>query len=401
MRVRSVALPLLLLGLLGRPAQAAEPEVARVTFVKVFRGSLPEYTELTLSQDGQASYDGRVLTESPHPETFTLPAELIAQVFALVAELNYFEGIQVEAGRKIANLGEKTFRYEKGRQRAEVRFNYTENAAADALLELCEKIARGRFHIAQLTFKLKYDRLGVLAALREFEYQFNQGGFVYPEQFIPVLTQLAQDGRVVRLAQSRAQRLLERIGGAPAQILFEQVNELEGWYVAVRLPEDGQASYERRRLDQPSAWRPLRLSETLRARAFTLVQEANYFRDFRAYREPPKGTSGIRLTYEAGTEYNQVAFSTPPAPSLEALGRLFQQCLVQVDFRARLEQALGPDTLELPLVLRELEEALAEKALAEPAEFVPLLEQVVHGQTFFAGEQALARKILDRIRPAP
>lgn len=401
MRIRSAALSLLLLGLVALPAQTAEPEGARFTFVKIFPRSLPEYTALTLGEDGQANYDGRALAEPPHPETFRLPAEVAARVFTLVRELNYFQGLQLDTGRKVANLGEKTFRYEKGRQRAEVRFNYTENAAAASLQELCEKIARGRFHIAQLTFKLKYDRLGVLGALRDFEQQFNQGDFVSPDQFIPVLTQIAQDARLVRLAQSRAQRLLERIRGAPAQILFEQANEFEGWYIAIRLREDGQASYERRRLDQPSAWHPLRISESLHARAFALLQEANYLRDVRAYREPNKAASGVRLTYEAGTEYNQVAFSTPPAPSLGALARLFAQLLIQMDFRQRLEQALGPEPIELPLVLRDLEDALDQKALAEPAEFVPLLEKVAQGGNFFEQEQALARKILDKIRPTP
>lgn len=401
MRVGRVILSLL--AVLALPARAALPDEtspARFTFVKVFPGSLPEYAALTAAEDGAASYDGRALADPAQPETFRLPAELTAQIFALVTELNYFQGIQLESSHKIANLGQKTFRYEKGRQQAEIRFNYTQNAAGVALQELCEKIVRGRFYIAQLDFKLKYDRLGVLGTLREFEHQFNRHGFVYLEQFVPVLMQMAQDPRVVQLARSRAKRLLERIRGAPAQILYEQVSEQTAWYTTVSLREDGQGSCEKRRVDQPGNPQPLEISASLHARAFELLRQANYLRGLDAHREPGKLTGGVRLAYEAGAEYNQVAFSTPPTPSVAALSRLFAQILTQIEFRSRLAQALRQDVLELPVVLRELEEAVNRGALAEPAEFVPLLEKVARGQDFEA-EQALARRILNRIRVMP
>lgn len=400
MRVRRVSLGLLAgLALLAPAPKSVETPPARLTFVKVFPGSLPEYTALTVSEDGMASYDGRTLDEPAQPESFQLPAELLAQLFALVTELDYFNGIQLEAPRKIANLGQKTFRYEKGQQRSEVRFNYTENATAIALQELCEKIARGRFYIAQLQFKLRFDRLGVLGTLREFEHHLNNKGFVHWEQFVPVLTQVAQNRRVVHLARSRAQRLLERIRGLAAQIHFEQVQA--DWYAAVSLREDGVGSYERRRLDQPGYRQPLEVSASVRARVFELLRQANYLRELSGYHEAKKSAGGIRLAYEAGAEYNQVAFSTPPTASLAALTRLFGQILTQIEFRSRLARALGQDIVELPVVLRELEQAVRRGKLAEPSEFVPLLERVARGQNFYEEERALARKILDKIRVAP
>jgi len=389
-----------LLLVLALPALAAQTP-ARFTFIKVFPGSVPEYTALTVSEAGEASYEGRVLHEQAEPEGFRLPAAMVARLFSLVAELNYFRQLKLESGRKIASLGEKTFRYQKADAQFEVRFNYTENSTAVTLLDLCERIARGRYLIAQLHFKLKYDRLGVLSTLREFEHSLNSGELIYLEQFVPVLTRIANDPNVLRLAQSRAKALLARTQGLPAQIRYEQASEQRGFYYAVTLREDGLASYEMRPLDQPSNSQPLTLSQALCARAFELVRQANYLRDVAGYREPGASAEGVRLTYEAGYEYNQAAFAQAPTAALAALVKLFAQILLQVELRTRLAKALAEEPVELVLVLRDLEQAVERGGLAEPAEFIPLLEKVANDKSYYEPEQELARRILDKLRQSP
>ncbi len=383
-------------------AAAAVPgtatNAARFTFVKVFPGSAPEYTALTVSEDGEASYDGRALKEQAEPEAFRLPAGIVAQLFRLVAELNYFRNLSLESPRKIASMGEKTFRYQKENERSEVRFNYTENSTAKALLDLCERITRSRYLVAQLQFKLKYDRLGVLSTLREFERYFNSGELIYLEQFVPVLARISNHPQVLRLAQNRAKALLARIQGAPAQIHYERVERQRSRYYAVTLREDGVATYENRPLDQPANTLPLTLSEALGACAFALVRQANYLRDVAGYREPGDTPEGVRLTYEAGYEYNQAAFAHPPTAALAAAVKLFEQILLQVELRTRLTKALAEKSSELVVVLRDLEEAVERAELAEPAEFIPLLEKVVNDLGYYAPEQELARKILDKLR---
>lgn len=387
-----------LLALLAPLAARVPPSPpSRFTFIKVFPGSVPEYTALTVSEDGTASYDGRALNQSAQPENFRLPPELVAQLFARAAELNYFRDLKLDSPRKIANLGEKTLRWQAGELHSEVRYNYTQNPTAAALQELCEKIARGRYYVAQLEFRLKFDRLGVLDTLREVERHFNSRAFVHFEQFVPVLNSVAQDRRVVQLARTRSERLLERIRGAPARVHFEQVSQQPNSYVAVSLREDGPASYEVRRLNEPSHPLPLEVSAGVRARVFELLREASYLRDLGSAPPPPALTAGFRLTYEAASEYNQASFTTPPTPALADLVRLFSQVLTQREFRARLTRALREARAELPAVLYELEQAVRQRALIEPAEFVPLLEKVAQGGAFYREEQALARKILEQI----
>lgn len=391
---------LALLPLLVSSAQSPATPPARFSFFKVFPGSLPEYTALTLSEDGSASYDGRALNESPQPDTFRLPPEVVNRIFALAAELNYFRDLELESPRKIANLGQKALRYEKGEQQGQVRFNYTENRSAAALQELCEKIARGRFYIAQLQFQLKFDRLAVLETLQQFENQLNNRGFVHLEQFVPVLTQVVADSRVVRLAQTRAQRLLERIRSTGARVRFEYVSEPQNWYAAINLGEDGQGSYESRRLKEPDNPQLLDVSPSVRALAFELLRKSDYLREPGvAVRHVAVGVS-FKLAYEAGLEYREVVSSPPPPANLAALITFFNQILTQVELRSRLTHALGQDLVELPVVLHNLEQAVSRGALAEPGEFIPVLEQVARGPNFLEAERALARKILGKLGAA-
>ena len=59
------------------------------------------------------------------------------------SKLHDFQGVDLEVHRRLANLGEKTFRYEKGGESHETTFNYTLDMNAAQLLDLFEGF-RGR-----------------------------------------------------------------------------------------------------------------------------------------------------------------------------------------------------------------------------------------------------------------
>jgi len=50
--------------------------------------------------------------------------------------LKHFPGQDLDVHRKIANLGEKTFRWESGTEVHEAKFNYTLNSPAAQLLQI-------------------------------------------------------------------------------------------------------------------------------------------------------------------------------------------------------------------------------------------------------------------------
>ena len=206
-RALLVLLPLLPLPLLCSDA-------ATLTYRRVFRSSSPEFIEIKVSENGAATFDIRQFDEPPGPQPFEIGGPLRARMFELVAQLDYFRGLQLDVRRRIANLGEKTFRYEKGGQAHEVSFNYTLNATATQLMMIFEGLARQQEHLIKLQRRMKYDRLGVNEALLQFEYDLNRKVLPEPQRLLPTLEQIANDSHFVEIARQRARSLAERIRSA-------------------------------------------------------------------------------------------------------------------------------------------------------------------------------------------
>src|SRR3984957_8006382 len=101
--------------LLATSVAVAPAESAKLTFRRVFKSSSPEFIEIVVFEDGHpATYDIRQLDEDASALPFEISAGLRAHMFELAAQLNHFQGQDLDVHRKIANLGEKTFRWEKG-----------------------------------------------------------------------------------------------------------------------------------------------------------------------------------------------------------------------------------------------------------------------------------------------
>lgn len=396
MRVRSLSLALLAAAL-ASPAFATD-NPARLTFTKVFKGRVPEYVRVVVAEDGQTSYHGGTEMDPGEEDSFRLSPPLVERLFSLAASLNYFRGVELEASQPVADLGRKTFIYERGGQRAEVTYNYTQNKTAEDLQGLCEAIARGRFWIRELESRLVYDRLGVLETLRGFERDFNTGQLVDLEQFAPLLARMAADRRLMRLAQIKAQALLDRIHGAPAHLQIEYGDQRADWYLRLLVPREGPATWERRRFAQPPQEESLSLPAGLAARLFELARAANYLRGGVTSSDPTAPLSGYRLTYESGPEHNEAAFAAPPDAVLAEIVNLFQRVIRQEDFRSRLRTAVEENAVDLQVVLQELEAAVQTDAVADPKEFVPLLEQIAGGTQAHPRVREQAARLLAEIR---
>lgn len=185
---------------------------AKLSYRRIFKSSSPEFIEIVVREDTDAAtYEIRQLDEDPGASPFEVGAAYRQKMFALAAELNHFQGPDLDVHRRIANLGEKTFRWEDGAVSHETKFNYTLNSAATQLMQIFEGLARQQELVSLLERRMKYDRLGINDALLQFESDLNHKLLPEPQRALPTLDQIAGDSRFVDIGRQRARALADRI----------------------------------------------------------------------------------------------------------------------------------------------------------------------------------------------
>lgn len=215
----------LTLGLMAAALVAAVPSVAHaaaqkaapasgeaeISYSRVLKGSLPEVIAMTVDSTGAGTYDGRKISDPPSPRMMQLTASTTRRIFALAAELNDFQGIELESHKKVANMGKKTFTYRKDGRKNSVEFNYTLNRKATELMNLFEGIAVVEQHLTALEFAVRYDPLSLPHELLTIQGQLDNKALEDPQLMIPVLEKIAKNPRFLHVAQVRAQRILEHV----------------------------------------------------------------------------------------------------------------------------------------------------------------------------------------------
>jgi hypothetical protein len=202
-------LPILLFAgsLLGQDAP-------RFFYSKAFPGSIPAYVQVTVDKGGEVVYQ-----EAPDDELplkYKLTEAETSDVFSLVEKLENFKH-PVESGLKVAFMGTKTFRLEKGAEKSEVQFNYSEDANAKALWDWCERLTESAQHRIALDRAAKYDKLGVLKALNLLGSAIERKRVVGLEQYLPTLDRIIKNESYMHTARARASEIAEYIrNGATA-----------------------------------------------------------------------------------------------------------------------------------------------------------------------------------------
>ena len=193
-------------------AAAPVAAAAQITFRRMFKSSTPEFIEIIIPEDSATpTYEIRQFDDDPGSNPFVITDGLRSKIFSLAAQLNHFQAQDLDVHRKIANLGEKTFRWQQGSTVYETKFNYTLNPAATQLLQIFEGLARQQEHFELLSRRIKYDRLGINDALMECDADVSRGLLPEPQALLPLLDQIAADPHIVDIARQRARTIAERI----------------------------------------------------------------------------------------------------------------------------------------------------------------------------------------------
>jgi len=201
----------------GSPPAAMLPQgpgvPARLTYSRTFKGSAPEYIEISVDTKGSGTYEARKLDEAQlhSPSSFQLSAATAERIFALAGQLHDFQGIELESHKKVANLGEKSIAYEQGGALNRVVFNYTENRTARELVDVLEAIGIVEQHVAELEFQMKYDPLGLSQELLQIQIELKDKTLTDPQMLVPTLEKIAHGSRFLHLAQTRAQEIINQL----------------------------------------------------------------------------------------------------------------------------------------------------------------------------------------------
>jgi len=191
-------------------------DAPRFFYSKAFPNSVPAYVQVTLEKTGEVEY--RESPDDDLPLKFKLTEAETAEVYALVEKLDSFKH-PVESGLKVAFMGTKTFRLEKGSQKSEVQFNYSEDVNAKNLWDWCERMTESAQHRINLDRAAKYDKLGVVKALDLLASAVERKRVVGLEQYLPTLDRIIKNESYMHTARARASEIAEfiRAGAPPAQ----------------------------------------------------------------------------------------------------------------------------------------------------------------------------------------
>jgi hypothetical protein len=187
---------------------SAEP---RLFFSKSFPGSSPAFVAITVDQSGAGDY--KEAADDDSPLKFQLTASEAAEMFAAADKLDRFTR-PLESPLKVAQMGMKTFRYEDGAKKSEVKFNFSEDADARVLTDWFERISETCQDYYALERAVKYDKLGVNQALLQFTISIERKRLVSPEMFLPMLDRVAKNATYLNMARTRAANLAESIRAA-------------------------------------------------------------------------------------------------------------------------------------------------------------------------------------------
>jgi hypothetical protein len=189
-------------------AAACAADLPRISFIKSFPGSTPAYFAITVERTGATSYN-----ESQDPdnaEKIQLEAGVVSEMFELADRLEHFKK-PLESGLKVANMGEKTLRWEAGADQGQAKFNYSTNEDAKLLSDRFERIAESTQTLLELRRAARHDRLGVNAAVLKIHSMWNNKRLVGTAQFLPLLDQVANDEVYIHMARERAAQIADAI----------------------------------------------------------------------------------------------------------------------------------------------------------------------------------------------
>ncbi len=174
-----------------------------IFYSKLFPGSKPEYVGVLVMRDGAVEYRE---AKDEEPLCFHLDKADVDFIFAQADKVGNFSR-PLESGLPVARMGEKSYRYEDGPIKSEVKFNYSQDPDANVLQDFMERIVESEQTLINLERTARFDRLGVNQVLLQLQVLVERKRLVCPQQFLKMLDRVAKNDVYLNIARDRAAQL--------------------------------------------------------------------------------------------------------------------------------------------------------------------------------------------------
>jgi len=195
--------------------------VPTVSFELDWKVADPQWYQITVDQNGQATYESRPRAADNQPAGepynlhFIMSQPTRTRIFQIASALHDFQG-NFETRAKIAQTGKKTLTFRQGTKENKTTLNYSDNSEMNELISLFQKMST-TFETAQkLDYDMRFDKLGLDRDLKSLVQLDKDNQLAELQVIAPTLERIANDPSIMNIARQKAKQLLERSepGGA-------------------------------------------------------------------------------------------------------------------------------------------------------------------------------------------
>lgn len=198
------------------PAQSTKPlaKANATHFYEFVRPGFP-YGRIVIEHD-DAGRGSISFLKDGHDEMLTDPIELSKPTLDKIAEaltaLKFLDSTDdYQYARDYAHMGNMTFTLSREGRSRTVKYNWTENSSAKALMDEYRRISNEytwRFEMFLARENMPLQTPGLMESLDSY---IKRNEISDPPHMIPVLTQLSNDERLPLMARNRATKLIKEL----------------------------------------------------------------------------------------------------------------------------------------------------------------------------------------------
>jgi len=160
---------------------------------------------------GKISFMKRGLDE-PESEPITLTKVTMDKIKAALAALNFLDSTEVyQTARDYSHMGNVSITFRKDGHERSVKYNWTDNKDAKALMDEYRKISNQYVWQFDMSISRENQPLNAPSLMDELDSYFRRGEISDPSQMVPLLKELSNDERIPLIARNHATRLVEKI----------------------------------------------------------------------------------------------------------------------------------------------------------------------------------------------